>query len=110
MASSSSSTINLAANVTNSSNSKRPDLSASTSSISSSRIFLLNGCPISRKISATMSVGILPDRSRSNASKAFLRTEICSGGKSSIFQTREIYFNNQRERLEEKNVSCVRRL
>lgn len=50
-------------------------LSASTSSMSSSRIFLLNGCPMSRKMSATMSVGMLPDRSRSNASKAFLRTE-----------------------------------
>lgn len=50
-------------------------LSASTSSMSSSRIFLLNGCPMSRKMSATMSVGMLPERSRSNASKAFLRTE-----------------------------------
>lgn len=94
IASSSSSTMNLAANVTNSSNSNLPDsanvfchqiyfsykiinysLSASTSSINSARIFLSYGWPIRRKISPTISHGILPDFWLSNASKAFFNTE-----------------------------------
>lgn len=103
MASASSSTMNLAAKVTNSSNSKRPDsvihrnlakfmtfqtfhscerkkkhknilLSASTSSINSSRILLLKGCPMRRRISATISVGIDPDFWLSKASNAFFNT------------------------------------
>lgn len=98
MASASSSTMNLAANCTNSENSSRPDsvwkrrkiyslslgeyymvwllyvLSSSTSSINSSRIFLSKGCPINRRISATMSHGILPDFWLSKLLKAFCST------------------------------------
>lgn len=49
-------------------------LSASTSSISSSRIFLLKGCPIILRMSATKSQGILPERLWSKPSNALRRT------------------------------------
>lgn len=42
--------------------------------MSSSRIFLLKGCPIIRKMSATKSHGILPERLWSKPSKALRRT------------------------------------
>lgn len=73
-ASSSSSTMNLAARMMNSSNSKRPDLSSSTSSIISSKICLLKGCPINLRISATVSVEMDPLFAVSKDSKAFLKT------------------------------------
>lgn len=66
-------------------------LSASTSSINSSNILLLKGWPISRRISATISVGILPEWSLSNPSKAFFKTE-----NDKIFYIIIYFIKNQR--------------